>query len=167
MAPAQLVAADVFGRYVHAVNRGTVAEVGECFTPDARLVLGQGRPFDGRAAIAEFYRVSVLEGLRTRCRAMRHKTSSLHATVMADSVLAVSYYHVDALVASDETDFWELNVPADSIVHNAGRYDAEITTESGVPRFLALTICSEWVSARPRIGPPYASDTTDSPQGEP
>ncbi|MFM7536786.1 MAG: nuclear transport factor 2 family protein [Acidimicrobiales bacterium] len=166
MASPPLVAADMFGRYAHAVNRGTAAEVGDCFTPDARLVLGAGRRFEGRAAIVAFYRGYVLDGLRTRCRAMRHKTSSLHAVDAADCVHAVCYYDVDALVVSDETDIWGLDVLADSIVHNAGRYDAEITTESGVPRFRALTICSEWVSARPRIGPTHASDTTDSPQGE-
>ena len=150
MSDALLAALDVFGRYVHAVNRGTAAEVADCFTSDSVLVLST-RSFAGRDAVREFYDDYIVEDLRSRCRAMRHRTSSMTAAASGDVVQAVCYFDVDAHVAEPQTDFWGHEVPADSIVRNAGRYQAAIAVEDEIARFDRLTIITEWVSVRPRV----------------
>lgn len=150
MSDALLAAFDVFGRYVHAVNRGTAAGVADCFTSDGVLEVGE-RSFEGREAVQDFYGSYVVEGLRSRCRSMRHRTASMSAVPTGDVVQAVCYFDVDALVEELQRGFWGQDVPADSIVHNAGRYEAVIGIDGDAARFGRLAIITEWVSVRPRV----------------
>lgn len=145
---AHAAAQQTFSRYAHALNRGTADEVGDCFTEDAVLHVG-ARTVEGRSAIRDFYGGYVIDDLRSRCDHMRHRTSSVHAVEQGGVVTAVCYFDVDGVVVEAQDNFWGNVVAADSIVSNAGRYEAEIIPAE--EQFRMLSVFTEWASVRPRV----------------
>ncbi len=145
---AHAAAQQTFSRYAHALNRGTADEVGGCFTEDAVVRVGT-RTFEGRSAIRDFYGSYVIDDLRSRCEHMRHRTSSVHAVEAGGVVTAVCYFDVDLVVVVAQDNFWGSAAPADSIVSNAGRYEAEIVAAD--EQFRMLSVFTEWASVRPRV----------------
>ena len=94
---------DVIARYNHAGDRGRVADLARCLTPDGELVLDDDAPIVGRAAIVE-YLVGV--GRRVAARSqrvqMRHHVSSVAIDLQdRDHATAFSYWVVFTEIGVD------------------------------------------------------------------
>jgi hypothetical protein len=94
---------DVIARYNHAGDRGRLAELACCFTPDGELVIGDDPPLSGRAAI-EAHLVGVVRRVAASSQrvSMRHHVSSV-VIELADRehATAFSYFCVFTEIGLD------------------------------------------------------------------
>lgn len=145
-----------FGRYIHALDRGTVEECLDCFAPDAVI---ESAPAQDDAIGHDAIRARLEGIIEHRNPFMRHLLSTLVVTGHeGDLATAVVYFDRETMYeTAGTTDFGE-SVEAGTVARHACRYEATLTQGAGVWRFERLAIRWAWTDTQRALITPSSFD---------